>query len=450
MAVACLLSTSCSDSFFDKVPSNQIVSSNFYKNESDFNLAVNGCYQRLKSEVGFFLYEVEYRGDANNLDAVAVSTQSRYDLDHFQDISTNTILSELWSEEYNCIYRCNAMLDKIDGVSFRKQHQYKGEAKFIRAWCYFNLYRVFGGVPIADKVLSPSQAAGVRRATDDEMYSFLSTELKEAAELLPDSYSGEETGRATNCAANTLLGKVALTFHKYDDAKSALELAKMNSNFGLLGSTASVFDVKNKQNKEVIFAVRYNKAANLGHGAWYNTTNPADERNPRPELTSAYSAEDNRAGLITYAKMSTGNNYEMLKWYDTYDATYTTVTGNDFICLRYADVILMYAEALNELGSGKEALAYVNKIRTRAGIGEMTLDNASSQSEIRKAILDEDQREFALEGHRWFDLVRMGYAVEYFTKLGFQIDSHNLIMPIPNDQIEIVNNDAILWQNPGY
>ncbi len=443
--------SACSDSFFDnQVPSNQIVSKNFYQTQNDFDMAINACYQKLKSEVSFFLTEIEYRGDSNNLDAVAVSTQSRYDLDHFEDISTNTILADLWKTEYNAIYRCNAVLDHIDGVSFEKTGQYRGEALFLRAWFHFNLYRVFGVVPIVTTVLSPSDAAAVPRCTEDAMYEFLASDLQTAASLLPDSYTGEETGRATNCAANALLGRVALTFKKYDVAEKALANAMENTHFGMLATTADVFNVSNKQNKEIILAVRYNKAANLGHGAWYTTTNPATATNPTVQLTSCYNSNDNRAQLLGWTKMSTGNNYELNKWYDTYDATNTTVTGNDFPLLRYADVVLMYAEALNEQGRGSDALPYINRTRQRAGITTLTTADAQTKEQIRKEVLDERQREFAYEGLRWFDLVRMGYAVDYFTSLGYTIDNHNLVMPIPNDQIEIVGNSSVLWQNPGY
>lgn len=448
LALAC---TSCSDSFFaDQAPSNQVVSSNFYKTESDFNLAVNACYERLKSEVSFLLTEIEYRGDSNDLNAVAVSTQARYDLDHFQDISTNTILASLWKNDYNGIYRCNAVLDRIDAASFGKKDQYKGEALLLRALYHFDLYRVFGVVPIVGKTLSPAEAARVPRCTDDEMYAFLAADLREAASLLPDSYTGDETGRATNCAANALLGRVALTFKHYDDAEAALKAAMQNTHFGMMPTTAAVFDVAQKQNRETILAVRYNKSVNLGHGAWYTTTNPATATNPTVRLTSAYDSNDNRAQLLGWTKMTTGNNYQLNKWYDTYDAVNTTVTGNDFPLIRYADVVLMYAEALNEQGRSAEALPYVNQTRRRAGIAELASADVSTKEQVRREILDERQREFAYEGMRWFDLVRMGYAVSYFTSLGYTIDDHNLVMPIPNDQIEIVGDKSILWQNPGY
>ena len=450
LLILTLCCTSCGEDFFNQVPSNQVVSTNYYKNETDFDMAVTACYQRLKSEVSFFLTEVEYRGDSNNLDAVAVSTQSRYDLDHFQDISTNTILADLWSNEYNCIYRCNSVLDNIDNLDFEKHDQLKGEALFLRAWCHFILSRVFGVVPIVKRVLSPSESLTVPRCTEAEMYEFLSTDLRNAANMLPDSYSGDEIGRATNCAANALLGRVALTFKHYEDAKTALENAMNNTHFGMEKTTADVFNVSNKQNKEVIFAVRYNKTANLGHGAWYATTNPATATNPTVQLTSAYSASDNRAQLLAWTKMTTGNNYAMNKWYDTYDATYTTVVGNDFVLLRYADVVLMYAEALNESGRSSDALPYLNLTRHRANLKNLTTEDISTQAQVRKAILDERQCEFAYEGHRWFDLVRMGYAVDHFTALGYTIDEHNLIMPIPNDQLEVVGDENIMWQNAGY
>lgn len=448
LAIAC---TSCSDSFFDKeTPSNQVVSGNFYKTQSDFDLAVTACYERLKSDVSFLLTEIEYRGDSNNLDAVAVSTQSRYDLDHFQDISTNTILSSLWKNDYNGIYRCNGVLDHIDALDFGKHDQYKAEAMTLRAWYHFNLYRTFGVVPIVRKALSPAEAMRVPRCTESEMYEFLSTELKAAASMLPDSYTGDETGRLTNCAAYALLGRVALTFGKYDEAEKALAEAMRNTHFGLVGSTAEVFDVNNKQNREILLAVRYNKSANLGHGAWYTTTNPATATNPTVQLTSAYESDDNRARLLEWTKMTTGNNYQLNKWNDTYDATYTTVTGNDFPLLRYADVVLMYAEALNGLGRSSESLPYINMTRQRAGIRTLTTADASTKEQVSREILNERQREFAYEGMRWFDLVRMGYAVDYFTNLGYTIDNHNLVMPIPNDQIEVVGDNSVMWQNPGY
>ena len=127
---------------------------------------------------------------------------------------------------------------------------------------------------------------------------------------------------------------------------------------------------------------------------------------------------------------------------------YTTI---NFPILRYADVLLMYAEALAESGGSLgDALEWLNKTRTRAGLDELTTDEVKSLAEFRRELAAERGREFALEGHRWFDLVRLGLAIDYFREMGYSLDSHNLIFPIPQDQIEIVNNPSILWQNPGF
>lgn len=144
-----------------------------------------------------------------------------------------------------------------------------------------------------------------------------------------------------------------------------------------------------------------------------------------------------------------GSLYVLKKWYDEYDATYTSHVGNDFPFLRYADITLMYAEALAET-SVSDALVWLNKTRTRAGLSELTIAEVSTRDQFIRALADERGREFALEGHRWFDLVRLGLAIETMRAAGFTLDEHNLIFPIPQNQIEIVNNASILWQNPGY
>lgn len=285
------------------------------------------------------------------------------------------------------------------------------------------------------------------------MYTLLTEDLAEAARLLP-STPGAEKARVANIAAYTLLAKVYLTFGKPAEAKTVLEEAMKNTAYGLESTTKKAFDVGNKMNKEIIFALYYNKTNDNGHGYWYsaNTEVLADIRNPTPEFKAIYDGgKDNRLPLIgTYTKISS-NLFAMTKWYDTYDATYTTQVGNDFPHLRYADVVLMYAEALAESGGSLgDALMWLNKTRTRAGLDELTTDEVKSLAEFRSELAAERGREFALEGHRWFDLVRLGLAVDYFRGLGYTLDSHNLIFPIPQSQIEIVNNPSILWQNPGF
>ena len=205
-------------------------------------------------------------------------------------------------------------------------------------------------------------------------------------------------------------------------------------------------------NKEIIFALYYNKTNDNGHGYWYSSNTPVldDIRNPTPEFKALYDASDSRLALInTYTKIN-DKLYAMNKWMDTYDATYTTQVGNDFPLIRYADLVLMYAEALCQTGDIPGAIAQLNKTRTRAGLPALSAAEVSGKEAFIKELADERGREFALEGQRWYDLVRLGLAVSFFKDMGYTIDAHQLIFPIPQDQIQIVNDKSILWQNPGY
>ncbi len=443
---------SCSDSFFEQYPSNNVTKGNHYKTDNDFNQGVYACYQKVKTQMGFFLNELAYRSDECVLESMAVSTQDRYDLDHFQEKANNGILSDVWDAWYNGIYRCNDLLVNLEGKEgIKNAAQYRGEALFLRSWWYFNLYNTFGGVPLTTTVVSPAEAKTIARCSDEQMFSRLSADLSEAAELLPVKRSAEKA-RVTRIAAQALLGKVYLTFGKYPEAEAVLKEALSDSGYGLMGTTGEVFDVANKMNREIIFAIYYDKTNDNGHGYWYsaNTGVLADITNPTPAFKALYESADNRLPLIsTYTKIKS-TLYSMKKWDDTYDSVYTTQVGNDFPILRFADVVLMYAEALGMQGNITGALEYLNKTRTRAGIAALTETDVPDKTAFVKALADERGREFALEGHRWLDLKRLGLAVDFFKGMGYSVDSHELVFPIPQDQIEIVNNSAILWQNAGY
>lgn len=442
----------CGDSFFEQYPANTVTEGNYYRTDDDFNQGVYCCYQKLKTNMGFFLNELAYRSDECELVSMAVSTQDRYDLDHFQERANNKLLGEVWGAWYNGIYRCNDVLDHMSGKTLVNGDKYRGECLFMRSWWYFSLYRVFGGVPVTRKVVTPVEAKSIPRCTDEEMYELLTGDLKEAIDLLPVKRSAEKA-RVTKIAAQTLLGKVYLTFGKYAEAQAILEDAMKDTGYGLMSTTAAAFDVANKMNKEIIFALYYNKTNDNGHGYWFSTgiADPKYRTNPTEAFKTVYSADDNRFTLINdYQEITPGKLYAINKYMDTYDATYTQQVGNDFPFLRYADILLMYAEALGQQGRTGEALTYLNKTRTRAGLPELTEAEVSGKDAFIKELAAERGREFALEGHRWFDLVRLGLAVDYFKGLGYSLDSHNLLFPIPQDQIEIVNDKSILWQNPGF
>lgn len=447
--------TSCGDSFFDLEPASSVTIDKVYKTASDYNVAVIGCYAKLQSQVNFYTECCEYRSDNLSLDAPTAGTQDRYDIDHFTEKPSNGILSSYWANFNNNVYRCNLLLDQIDGANFAEnlKKQYKGEAMFIRALNYFNMYRIWGGVPATKHVVSAAEALKVARYSDEQMFDLIAGDLKEIVDnnYLPETYSSADMGRATSGAAKALLGKVYLTFHKWTEAKDIL--SQLIGKYQLVSPIAQVFNVDNKNNNEIIFAVHFNKEIEgEGHSYWYNLTNASDDTNQTSSLLNTFPTGDTRKDLITYVQVEK-NVRLMNKFYDTKSPTFKTV-GNDQILLRYADVLLMYAEALNEIqydaSEGSLALKYLNAVRQRAGISNLTVKQLPTQEKFRKGILVERQREFPYEGQRWFDLVRMGFAKSVMAENGVDIKDYQLLFPIPQQEIEKVGDKSILWQNPGY
>lgn len=447
--------TSCGDSFFDLEPASSVTIDKVYKTASDYNVAVIGCYAKLQSQVNFYTECCEYRSDNLSLGAPTAGTQDRYDIDHFTEKPSNGILSSYWANFNNNVYRCNLLLDQIDGANFAEnlKKQYKGEAMFIRALNYFNMYRIWGGVPATKHVVSAAEALKVARYSDEQMFDLIAGDLKEIVDnnYLPETYSSADMGRATSGAAKALLGKVYLTFHKWTEAKDIL--SQLIGKYQLVSPIAQVFNVDNKNNNEIIFAVHFNKEIEgEGHSYWYNLTNASDDTNQTSSLLNTFPTGDARKDLITYVQVEK-NVRLMNKFYDTKSPTFQTV-GNDQILLRYADVLLMYAEALNEIqydaSEGSLALKYLNAVRQRAGISNLTVKQLPTQEKFRKGILVERQREFPYEGQRWFDLVRMGFAKSVMAENGVEIKDYQLLFPIPQQEIEKVGDKSILWQNPGY
>ena len=454
-SLATLLMTSCGDSFFDLEPASSVTIDKVYKTASDYNVAVIGCYAKLQSQVNFYTECCEYRSDNLSLGAPTAGTQDRYDIDHFTEKPSNGILSSYWANFNNNVYRCNLLLDQIDGANFAEnlKKQYKGEAMFIRALNYFNMYRIWGGVPATKHVVSAAEALKVARYSDEQMFDLIAGDLKEIVDnnYLPETYSSADMGRATSGAAKALLGKVYLTFHKWTEAKDIL--SQLIGKYQLVSPIAQVFNVDNKNNNEIIFAVHFNKEIEgEGHSYWYNLTNASDDTNQTSSLLNTFPTGDTRKDLITYVQVEKTVRL-MNKFYDTKSPTFKTV-GNDQILLRYADVLLMYAEALNEIqydaSEGSLALKYLNAVRQRAGISNLTVKQLPTQEKFRKGILVERQREFPYEGQRWFDLVRMGFAKSVMAENGVEIKDYQLLFPIPQQEIEKVGNKSILWQNPGY
>lgn len=452
---ATFLSVACTDSFFDLEPSSNVTTDKVYKTAEDFNVAVMGCYSKLQTQVSFFTECCEYRSDNLTLSAPTAGTQDRYDIDQFADKASNGILENAWANFSNGVYRCNLVLDRIDAANFDAtlKKQYKGEALFIRAFTYFNMYRLWGGIPMTDRVVTVAEALKIGRSSEQQVYDFLVRDLNQIINenMLPASYSNTDMGRVTSGAAMTLLGKVYLTFHKWTEARDVL--SQLIGKYSLMTTPEQIFDVNNKMNDEIIFAVRFNKdVEGEGHGYWFSIINLTDDTNQTKSLKECFKDGDKRKELITYVKVE-DKVCVMNKFKDLKSETYNTV-GNDQIILRYADVLLMYAEALNEISysnaQNSEALVALNAVHTRAGLSQIQITELPDKESFRKAIMLERQQEFPYEGHRWFDLVRMGGAKEAMKADGHIIQDHQFLYPIPKTELERINNTELLWQNAGY
>lgn len=447
---------SCGESFFDLTPNYEVAVDDIYETAGDFDIAVVGCYAKFQTQVNYYTELCEYRSDNLYLDAPTTGTQDRYDIDQFRDNASNGILEDAWANFDNAVYRCNMVLDRIDGADFdeRLKAQYKGEAMFLRAYTYFMKYRLWGCVPTTRRVVTVEEALRIGRSSEEEMFDLIAGDLQEIVDqaMLPESYDGADAGRATLGAARTLLGKVYLTFKRPQQAADVLK--EVIGKYALLEDVADVFDVNNKMNGEIIFAIRFNKTVvDEGHGAWFSISNLTDNSGQSPVLKSLYGEDDARRALIEYQKVPDVQLYLMKKFFDTRDAT-TLQYGNDQILLRYADVLLLYAEALNEVGydgsSASPALEALNAVHTRAGLDPLNITDLPDQDAFRRAVCLERQKEFPYEGQRWFDLVRMGYAKEAMAAEGHAIQDYQLLYPIPNTELERINNTSLLWQNPGY
>ena len=453
---ALVLSTSCGEDFFDLQPNYEVSVDNAFVTADDFNVAVTGCYAKLQGQVSYYTELCEYRSDNLYLSAPTAGTQDRYDIDQFSETASNGIIEDAWANFNNGVYRCNMVLDRIDNADFDEtlKAQYKGEALFLRAYTYFNMYRLWGGVPTTKTVVTVEEALKIGRSSEQEMYELISGDLRQIVDgnLLPASYSADDAGRATLGAAKALLGKVYLTFGHAQEAADVL--SGLIGQYALEDNVADVFDVDNKMNGEIIFAVRFNKeVVGEGHGAWFSITNLTDNSGQTNVLQSLYDDNDARKSLIEYVQVPGVNTCLMRKFYDTRDAT-TSQYGNDQILIRYADVLLLYAEALNEVAYSSDqnspAMEALNEVHERATGTMLNISDMPDQDSFRRAICLERQKEFPYEGQRWFDLVRMGYAAEAMAADGHSIQNWQLLYPIPTTELERINDASLLWQNPGY
>jgi hypothetical protein len=416
-------------------------------------------------------------GDIRSDDTQPVASGSVTDQDEFDRFyirTTNPFILARWNDSYRGISRANAVLERIGDIAMDDALKKRSiaETKFIRALIYFHLVRSFGDVPlVVTEIKDPDAGYEYGRQSKSEVYAQIEKDLTEAASVLPVSYTGSDVGRATQGAAKALLGKVYLTQKKFAEAAARLKEVIALNVYGLLPNYGDIFRAANKNNKESVFEVQF-RAGGVGEGnPWPNSFAPENSGNaviafggdgnnqPSADIVNAYEPNDKRKplSLATSYVNSSGVTiqYNHVKKYHDVPATKND-NGNNIPVIRYADVLLMYAESLNETGyqpSG-EAMTYLNEVRNRAGLTPRTATDLPNQQAFRLAIEQERRVELAFEGHRWFDLVRTDRAITVLNSKKDQLrlvrllTANDMLFPIPQSQIDI--NKSKISQNPGY
>jgi SusD family. len=475
-AFVTLLLSSCGKGFIDLKPISTITTDNFYQTEEDFRNAISGAYNALRTGgtygVDSYIFG-EIRSD-NSLPVASGSVTDQDEFDRFYIRTTNPFINNRWSNSYTSIARCNAILDRITpiAISDALKSRYIGEAKFLRALFYFNLVRSFGDVPLVLKeITNPDEGYQYGRNPKADVYAQIEKDLTEAAEALPPSYTGADVGRATKGAAKAILGRVLLTQKKYAPAAVQLKAVIDLNLYGLVTTSyADFFKVGNKNNKEAIFDVQY-KSGGIGQGnPWPNSFAPQNSGNavimfggggnnmPTDDLVNDYEAGDQRKAATIATSYVNANGATIpgnfvKKYFDV--PTVNNDNGNNIPIIRYADVLLMYAECLNEAGfvANGDAFGYLNEVRRRAGLGNLTAVEVPSQAAFRLVMEHERRVEFAFENLRWYDLVRTDRAITVLNGKSAQINlvnpvtPQNQVFPIPQSQIDI--NKTKITQNEG-
>ena len=462
--------SSCSD-FLEQNPQTDLSENDFYKTADDILSAVNGVYSSLQEGDiygNWYVFgEIPSDNTRNQLSG-SVTTQNEFD--QFYIDTQNSMIANFWKAAYKVINRTNTVLGRIDGIEINTElaNRYKLECKFIRALMYFNLVRVYGDVPLILKEISISESYDILREPKENVYNQIIADLKEAQDL-PVSYSTAEDGRATQGAAKALLANVYMTLHKYAEAETILAEIINSGQYSLLENTPgslnidgykNVFSPVNHNSKEGIFEIQFLKGG-YGEGSNY-ANNFAPENSgtnvvavggtggnniPEMDIYNAYEEGDLRRDF----SMSLGyyDNRKNNEWVESrYVCKFMDVpyqnndASNNYPVIRYADVILMYAEALNQNGKTAEACKYLNMTRRR-GFGYQTTETSpvdlQTTDKAQFALMVEQERrvELAFENHRWFDLIRTGRAVEVMRSKGFSLNETYLICPIPQKQIDV-------------
>ncbi|GAL89062.1 RagB/SusD family nutrient uptake outer membrane protein [Jejuia pallidilutea] len=470
------LMLSCSDDFIE-VASQDENSEEFFNSEADYQKALIGAYDLLQSTyLNVMLGEIAS-------DNTLAGGESATDVPGIQEVDDmvhtplNAQLRDIWNWMFAGVNRANFILEFQDKTDFSGKEGVIAQARFLRAYYYFELVKWFGDVPLAvDKRIQFGEQFSLERTSKEQIYAQMEEDLVFASANLP--YVQNETGRITKGAAQALLGKVYLYQEKFSEAATVLEDLINNGPYALLTDYSTMFENDNENNIESVFEVQYTDKEGAGFGCLQcsegnvavgfngirNYSGPVFDSGfsfnvPTQEVVDAFEEGDIRldTAILDIDAWAEANNasfstgYEHTGYFNrkyiarkgdlnTGDANLTN--PNNYRAIRFADVLLMAAEALNRGGiSDTRALTYLNRVRTRATLDALDVTG----TELTNAIYQERRVELVGEGHRFFDLVRTGRAAQEIN--GFVAGKHE-VFPIPLIEIELAGN---IWeQNPGY
>ncbi len=495
---------SCNDGFLDQVNTNTVSSGTFWETESDAQNAVNGMYHPITNT--FFWGRIIHTG-----------ALLRSDVFNIRPFAPNTSLStlqggpgtarwatEIWNEPFKTIYRANAILENVSS-DIPNSDLYLGQAYFMRAFANWYLVNLFGNIPLVTETPKVQEDFFQSQVSSDAVWEQIISDLEQAESRLPNSWGSEDAGRPTSGSATALKGKSELYRGNWAAAEAAFNNVINSGNYSLLpaASYGDNFGQVNENNSESVFELQYlgleafswgvdipgvgtmgnfhidyappTKSPDQSHyvNSWVKDLFEANGDVVRRNETLAYDYPGSTgyggtdyltdfAGDIDQANADGMEPIFSRKYAgldigtrDQVDFLGTNV-GNNWRIIRYSDVLLMMAEALNNQGKTSEAEAYINQVRERA---EITPLSGLSQSEMTQAIIDERVMELTGEGHRFFDLVRWGLADDYLGENSLH-GSHPKSLSggtfttgrdeyvwIPVS--ELSSNDK-LQQNPGY
>lgn len=467
---------SCSDDFID-VASNDPNSEEFFNSEKDYQDALIAAYDMLQSTylnvmMGEIASDNTLAGGESATDVIGI--QQVDDMIHTPE---NAQLRDIWGWMFAGVNRANFIMEFKDKTDFSGKNEVLAQTRFLRAYYYFELVKWFGDVPlVVDQRILFGDQFEVERTPKAQVYAQMEEDLQFAVANLPVSQA--EIGRITKGAAQALLGKVLLYQDKFGECANVLEPLINSGPYILIPDYSTMFENDNENNAESVFEVQYTDLEGAGFGCLQcsegnvavgfngirNYTGPLFESGfsfnvPTQEVVDAFENGDARKSIAildieawaTQTGATYAVGYEHTGYYNrkyisrqgdanTGDANLTN--PNNYRSIRFADVLLMAAEALNRGGiDDARAQTYLNRVRVRAGLAEVSLTGSA----LTVAIAQERRVELVGEGHRFFDLVRTGKAAQEID--GFIAGKHE-VFPIPAIEIQLTGNR---WaQNPGY